>query len=440
MRGVEQIEQRQDPARAHRRRPDTLTGSLVILAVAILPFDGLRIILPLPELFDLTRHVLLLAIVASSVFGGAELRRQAPRGLMPPMIVAASALAALGALWFVLEPSRAAAVGFVAGYLPVLVAPAVWWCPPSRRQIDRLITVLMTVVLMTTAVGLLQQVVGPERLHSLGYEWNEHLRWSGGIFRTISTFNQPFPFAFFLATGLLVCVPVALAERSRRRSFVFLVSSPFVVAALLSTVVRASFLMVAAGFLVLIFLLREHRPALVVIPALVVAALVLASSPAFNSIDSGSTRLETWSETVPDALGSPWGSGLTEAGVAGQSEYLETVGSALGGIFDFSQGPRLERVQPDNQFVVTGATVGLLGVFAAVVALVATFTHGRRLAERDEANEVTVGLARGIAALVAGVAVAAMASTYFEIFPGSILLWLFVGLLPCLTSPSTPSR
>lgn len=439
MHSLERVDQRAQIARAHRRRPDTLTGSLVIVAVAVLPFDGLRLILPLPGQLDFARHLLVLAIVASAIFGGRELRQRAPRGLMPPTIVATAALAGLGVLWFALEPSQGAVVGFLAGYLPVLVAPAVWWCPPSQRQIDRLVTVFMTVVLITASVGLLQQLLGPERLNQLGYAWNDDLRFSGGLLRSISTFNQPFPFAFFLASGLLVCVPVALAERSRRRSFVFLIASPLVVGALLSTVVRTSFVMVAVGFVVMIVLLDEQRPALVVVPALVIGASVFFTSPMFNSTNSSETRINTWSETVPEALAAPWGNGLDEAGVGGQRQFVDLVADGPGGVFRYSQGPQIELAQPDNQFVVTAATVGLLGVFAAGVALLGTFSHGRRLARRPDANEVTAGLARGIAALAIGALVASVGSTYFEIFPTSIVLWAFVGLLPCLTSPSTPS-
>ncbi len=45
---------------------------------------------------------------------------------------------------------------------------------------------------------IVQQLVGSWTLVSWGYKWNLTVRTTGPFLRSFSSFNQPFPFAYFL--------------------------------------------------------------------------------------------------------------------------------------------------------------------------------------------------------------------------------------------------
>ena len=430
------------PSGAGAPSPSHPTGRLVLVLLALAPFDGLDIVLPLPAALGAWKQGLLALIVASTLLAarpshGVAATDERERRTIPASIVACVALLALAVGWFAVRPSGAGLLGLRANWLWVLLPLAIWARPLSARQRDRLVGIVLVTTLVTAAVGLVQQAVGPEALHRLGYEWNEHLRFAGGRFRSISTFNQPFPFAYHLATGLLVVLPVALAEPWRRRHRLFLLASPLVVLAMLTTVVRGALVMSLVG-LVAMVLLGERRVLLVLAPAVVVAAAGLAVARPFTSTTSLETRASTWSGDVPELVDRPLGQGLDASGVVAQARFVDE------GLpyddYTFSRGRESERLQPDSQFVVTGLTLGAPALVGLVVVLVGAAARARRASRDPDERPRDVALAVGLASAVVGAGAAMTVSTYLEVFPSNAEFWILIGVLACTTSSSKPSR
>ena len=186
------------------RRPQR--GVLVLAALA--PFDGLLLLVPHPPLADGWKEALVLATLAAAVL---RPDRVAPR-VRPGWLVALVGLALLGAGSAVFVGGTQALLGMKINFFYLLLLPILWRCPFTARDRDRLVTVLMVTGTITAVVGLWQQVVGGAALNDLGYAWNETIRTAGGLLRSFSTFNQPFPFGLFQMLVLLVA-GVGLFER-----------------------------------------------------------------------------------------------------------------------------------------------------------------------------------------------------------------------------------
>ena len=176
----------------------------LLLLAALVPFDGLLVLVPGAEVLSPWKEATVLAVLVATL-GRAQVRTRAtpgdrcragrgrPLGLL--VLGAASAAVVGGAvgIW-----------GLKIGYFYLLVPLILWRCPFDARERDLLVSVLMSTGAVCAAVGVAQQLVGPEALHALGYPYNETIRFSGGFMRSFSTFPQPFAFGLFLSLVLLV--------------------------------------------------------------------------------------------------------------------------------------------------------------------------------------------------------------------------------------------
>lgn len=267
---------------------------------------------------------------------------------------------------------------------------------------------------VTSAFGILPQLLGPERLHALGYEYNETIRYSGNILRSFSTFDQPFAFGFFVTLSLLIGIPQALSEPSRRRNRLFLLATPLLGLGVLSTFVRGAWLGLGVG---LVFLAsRRYRVLLLLIPhALIALALPPPdiSASAFSS-SSSKERTDSWVQHSDLVTNHPLGAGIGSAGSAS-----EKVAEAA--------GDDAKQYQPDNYYFKMLVELGVLGLWFLVLLLVFSFRSCReaatRLAGRDAA------LAEGVSATVLASAAAGMVATYLEIFPMDLFFWLLIGVV-----------
>lgn len=411
-------------------RPRPQRGVLAL--AALVPFHGLLLFVPDGARLAGWKEALVAATVVAALTAPAGARRSVA-GTMPPwgpplaLLVVAAALslpAADRAEW----PTGAKVMFFYA-----LLAAVQWRCPLDRRERDRLVTILMVTGVVTAVVGIGQQVVGPDRLAALGLEWGTALRTTGGRFRSISTFAQPFPFAFFVTLVLLVGGSVALADPHRRRNRLFLWAAPVLVAGLLTAFVRGAIVGLAAGALYLA--VTRHR-ALVhgAVAALVVALLLpVGLWRVLTSTSSLEARRDGWAHTVGLIVERPFGWGLGSVGSAAEKVHPDAVGAESFG-FERWALP----YHPDNQYVSTGLQVGVLGVWAMALLVVAAFRHARHRARN--AAGADAALAQGIAAIVVAAGVAALVASYWEIFPLDAYFWLLVGALPSIdrVSPSTP--
>lgn len=406
------------------RRPQR---TLLVLA-ALLPFDGLLLIVPHPGFVEGWKEGLVLGAVAVALLTG---RRRGPADAPLPAWVSplaalvalgvASALAGLAGLG---GGADGALVGLKVTFFFLLVPFVLWRCPFTATDRDRLVTILMGTAVIVSLVGIGQRVVGDEALVRLGYEYNTTIRFAGDQLRAVSTFNQPFPFAFYVVAVALVAVPIALTDRSRWRNRLFLAALPLLLLGVLASVVRAGLLAAAAGAA---WLLAVHGRSLLryALPALALGGVVLATAgAAFVSSDSLQERLDGWAAIVDEVAGSPFGDGIGTTGAAAEKAGAElTVGAAA--------TDEDAAYQPDNYYVKLLLELGPIGTWLFAAVLVLLVADGRRIraAALRAGRPADAAFAEGITAATIAAAVAATVSTYWEIFPVDVLFWMLQGVL-----------
>jgi putative inorganic carbon (HCO3(-)) transporter len=391
----------------------------VLLLAALVPFHGLLLIVPAPTVVSGWKEALVLVTLAATVVAPPQARAPAGRR-PPPWTLAVVGLVALGVLSAVVVGGLQAAVGMKTLFFYVLVTVAVWRCPLDAAERDRLVSVLMACGVITAVVGIAQQVVGGAVLNSLGYEYNSAIRTTGGMLRSFSTFNQPFGFGFFLMVVILVGLPVALADRGRRRNQAFLLALPVLGVALGFTFVRGAWIGVAVG---LAYLGSTRQPALLLtIPLGLVALLLLPQELAAPALSSSSSveRVESWRERASQMADAPLGTGVGASGSA--SEKV----AKLGGGDD--------RYQPDNYYFKVLLELGVLGLWLFLLLLGSLFFTARSAASRLGGRDGA--FAGGVAATVVAVAVASLVATYLEIFPMDVYFWLFAGVVAACVAES----
>jgi hypothetical protein len=410
----------------------------VLLLAALAPFSGLLLLVPHPPLVDLWSEALVAGTAVAALAAPAAARRQAG-GSLPGWVPALLALMAVGLLSAAAVGGTQAITGFKINYYYALLLPILWRCPLSARERDHLVSVLMGTGVLVALVGLWQQAVGQEALHDLGYEYNVTIRTAGGLLRSFSTFNQPFPFGLYLTLVLLVATPVALRELQRPRNALFLALTPVLILGMLSSIVRAAIAGLAVGGL---FLWRHRDRRLAhAVPVVLVVLLLLPPrvyGPLLSATSLGE-RSSGWAATFGEVLAAPFGNGIGASGSAAEKTALVVGGHQ--GIY-----------QPDNYYFKTLYELGPIGLWLFVLFLISVITCAVATSRAAWARAVTsdaerltarrdASLAAGIGASVLGACVASFVSTYFEIFPVDLFFWLLLGVLPSLhpASPSPPS-
>lgn len=390
----------------------------VLLLAALLPFDGLQAIIGFPAGW---KEGLVLITLAATFVAPAP-ARATPGRVLPSWAYVTAGLVALGAVSALLVGGTRGTVGLKVGYFFVLAAVIVWRCPLDARERDRLVTILMATGLVTAVFGIVQQVLGPERLVELGWDYNANVRFAGGFLRSFSTFDVNFPFALFLMLVVLVGVPSALEDVRRPRNRLFLYSLPVVALALASTVTRAPWLGLAVG-LAYVGVTR-YRPVLVsLVHALAIGTVALlllgGYTSTFLSASSTWERFDIWSQNVSEIAEHPLGAGIGATGSAAE-KALEVEGTDRA-------ADATDVVQPDNSYFKTTFDLGVIGLWLFVMLLVTAFTgaHGaaRRLTGSDAA------LASSVAALVLAAAFISFVATFFEVFPLDAYFWLLLGVV-----------
>lgn len=387
------------------RRPQR--GLLVLVALA--PFDGLLLVVPHPAAVEGWKEALVLLVLVAGALAPGSARGGPMR--RPDWAVAVGALVVLAVLSSFTVGLVQGAVGLKVGFFYVLVAVAAWRYPLDAAERDRLVSLLMGVGFITVLVGLGQQVVGPVRLFELGYEYNETIRFAGSQLRSFSTFNQPFPFAFFLTLVLLVGVPVALEGHRRLRNRLFLLSLPLFALALASTMVRGAWLALVVGGAFLAA--RRHRALfLLVPPALVLLAFLPTdlASPAFSSA-SAAERATSWRANLDRVVDRPLGAGVGATGAAAEK----------------AAGVGADTYQPDNYYMKVVLELGLGGLWLWGLVLAGGFVGARAVATRVEGPDAALAL--GVAASVIAVAAGSVVATYLEIFPMDLYFWLMLAVV-----------
>jgi hypothetical protein len=396
----------------------------VLALVALVPFDGLLLIIPHPEIAKSWKEGLVLATLAATFLAPPQAR--GPRGRrLPPLLTAVALLVLLGAVSAVWVRGQQGLTGFRIDFFYLLLAWAVWRCPIDAIERDRLVTILMTTGVVTALGGIAQQVVGASRLHALGYPYDSTIRTvgSGYYLRAFSSFNDPFSFAFFLMVVLLVCVPVALSDLQRRRNRLFLCALPIVGLGLMLTFVRGALLGLAVGWAYLG--LKRYRVLLVAFPFAVLALFYLPGGVTATVL-SGTTLAERgsgWQANLHQVVTHPLGVGIGSTGAAAQK--VATLQPGPSGLVAGNQA-----YTPDNYYFQTVYELGVLGLWLFVVVLVSAFGAARTVAARARGPDAAFAL--GVTAMVAGAAAASTVAAYFAFFPIDVLSWLLLGVVVTL--------
>jgi hypothetical protein len=385
----------------------------VLVLAALLPFDGLHQLVPFPPGWKEALVVLTL----TATFVAPPEARGTPGRKPPSWWVPTAGLLALALTSAVAVSATRGLVGLKIGFFYVLVAVIVWRCPFSARERDRLVTILMVAGFVTAVIGVVQQVLGPERLVELGWEYNTNVRFAGGYLRSFSTFDTNFGFALFLMMVVLVGVPSALHDLRRPRNVLFLLVLPVLGMALAFTVTRAAWLglTVGLGYLA-ITRLPPLRTVLVHGIVLGTVALLVAGgySSAFLSQASSDERFDLWRQNVGQLADHPLGVGVGASGSAAEKVQELTGGGD-------------EVFQPDNYYFKTALELGVLGLWLLLVLLVTAFAAAH--VAGGDSSGADAALASGVAALVLATAAVSTVATYLEVFPMDAYFWLLLGVV-----------
>ena len=405
----------------------------LLLVAALLPFDGLLAIVPGGDQVGAWKEVLLVGLLLAT-FLSPQAARRPPSARIPSALVGwvgpLLGLLTIGLVSTALDGGIVSLIGLKINFFYVLVPLVLWRCPLDRVERDRLVTVLMATGVVTAAFGLVQQVLGAERLNQMGFEYNTNIRFAGGLLRSFSTFTQPFSFALFVALVLLVCLPVALSDPRRTRNTLFLVATPLLAAGMAASVVRGAYVATLVGLVFLMF--WGYRGLVhVLVPGALLAGVLLSGAlgTAFFSASSLGQRATGWSLVWDRILTAPLGNGLGVTSSA--AEKALELGADPASVLTLGG----QAYQPDNYYVKTILELGPVGLFLFLLLGAATVYAAVWAARQSVGNDRA--LAAGVAASVLGAAAAATVSTYLEIFPLDFYFWLLLGVLLCYDTQST---
>jgi hypothetical protein len=405
----------------------------ILLLVALVPFDGLRLPLNIDGTIASWKEALALFTAACALLFGKKIADRA----RPDWFWWLVAFVVTAVVWFGIHQSKAAIWGLKLDFIYLTVAFAAWRCPLNAKDRDRFVSILMGVGIITAAYGVAQQVIGHQRLNELGYAYNTVLRFNGGFLRSISTFALPFSFGFFLMMVIVICLPVALSDLSRLRNQVFVVLTPLLVVGLLTSIVRTAALGLVVG-LVYIGYRRFRSVFAVLVPLALIALFFIPGSSAVKALSSDSTKARSanWTENLNAIVEHPLGLGVGETGAAKARSYGQTPeeqAAAFG--IDLSQPdtdvytPVLGGngvYQPDNYYIKTVIELGLLGLWFLIRLLIGAFRESRRLERSLDPVDAALGI--GITAYLAASVFSMFFSTYLELFPMDFYFWLLLGM------------
>lgn len=397
----------------------------VILFSAMLPFDGLVRTLG-PGWAAPWKQVVILGLLVATFVCPAS-ARATERRRFPQWVFVFAALFGLGLLSAVSQDRNTALVGLRLSYFSAILGYVVWRCPLGRRERDWIVTVFMALGTITAFVGMWQQAVGHEYLHSLGYAYDDNIRFTTGLtLRSFSTFDLPFAFGFYLMLTILIGLPMALAEPRRLRNRLFFLSLPLLSVALLFTFVRGAMLGLAIGLLYLAF--HRHKILVYGIPLVLLAAIFIPSganvTDAVFSSSSFQDRTLSWTDRVDRFAENPFGTGIGTTGAAAEKAAKLNY-----------QDPNATYV-PDNAWLKVMFELGVFGLWIFVVMLVSILIATREAERRSQG--IDCDFISGVTAQLLAIMTAAIVATYFELSPMDPLFWLMISIVATMAPESAP--
>jgi putative inorganic carbon (hco3(-)) transporter len=398
----------------------------ILILCVLLPFDGMLKALG-PGFLNPWKQVLILGLLILTFLCPPEARAQEKRK-MPTWIWPFAVLLAMGLLSAVFVDTNTALTGLRLSYFSAIIGLTIWRCPLNRRERDHIVTIFIVLGIVTSLVGIWQQAVGHEYLHSLGYEYEDNIRFTSGMtLRSFSTFNLPFSFGFYLMLVILIALPMALAEPKRLRNKVFFLSLPLLSVGLLFSFVRGAMLGLAIGLLYLAF----HRYKLLVygIPIVLVAALFIpsganVSNAVFSSTSLGA-RTVSWDDRIDQFAESPlFGTGIGTTGAAAEKAA-----------FLNNQDPDAT-YYPDNSWLKVAFELGVFALWFFFLWLISVFLYTRKAERRVEG--IDKDFISGVTAQLLAIMVSALVATYLELAPMDQLFWVMITVVATMAPQLQP--
>lgn len=397
----------------------------VLLLAGLVPLHGLLVLVPLPGVVSGWKEGLVVFTVLCAWLRRPRQVPGSPARVFVPWWPAAAVFVVFGSVSAFATFGIVGLFGIKVTFFYVLLVVVMWLAPFDARDRDHLVSVLMGMGVFTSVVGIAQLVAGPAALVSLGYEYGTQVRTSGGLLRTFSTFNLPFPFGLYVMLALLVGGAIALADPRRRRNLLFLCASPMMVVAMSSSIVRGAILGLAVGVIYLIAVRFRYLAAPFALAALAVAVtvpFVPKITSVFFSSSSLGQRGDGWANIIASILIHPFGTGLGSSGSA--ADRISTAEGAA-----FTRSGLSTNYQPDNYYVKALLELGPIGLWAVVALLVTSLLWCTRLSRALPGNDGALAL--GVGASIVAAMFASLVSTYFEIFPIDVYFWLLLGVVGC---------
>lgn len=418
------------------RRPQV---GLLVLA-ALTPLDGLSVLLPAGTVPAWWKEAIVALTLVISVVAP---QRWPRRRLNLPWWPAIAALVVVGSISGFIAFGALAVLPIKITFFYISIVVILWRAPFSVLDRDRLVTIMLGVGVLNATYGVMQQVIGENGLVDLGYRYGQEVRSAGSVLRSFGTFNQPFPYALYLMMTILVVLAVTLADPRRQRSRVFFWCLPLLIAGMALSVVRASYVGLVAGLLLLgIIRYRSVLYALAGTAAVAIPVALVVIPPAtlgtVFSPKSYQTRIEGWATIWQSITAHPFGQGLGASGSAaekltsGSIQLPEHLRTRIDGATAFAFGLPY---QPDNYYVKLLIELGPIGLWLFILFLCSVVASSIYTTRRA-VSEIDAALAAGIGAVVVAAGVASFVSTYLEIFPLDVYLWLLVGTLACIPCTS----
>ncbi len=398
----------------------------ILILTLLLPFDGMLKALG-PGWTNPWKQVLILALLALTFICPPEARAQEHRKL-PSWVIPFGGLLVLGLVSALFVDWNTALVGLRLSYFSALIGISIWRCPLDRRERDQLVTIFVAMGIVTALVGVWQQIVGHEYLASLGYLYEDNIRFTSGFqLRSFSTFNLPFSFGFYLMLVILIALPMALAEPKRLRSKIFFLSLPLLSIGMLLSFVRGAMLGLAIGLLYLAF--TRYKILVYGIPLVLVAALFIPSganvSNAVFSSTSFQARTVSWGDRLNLFAENPVvGTGIGTTGAA--AEKAATINN---------QDPNAT-YYPDNSWLKVAFELGIFGLWLLVIMLVSIFLYTRSVSRK--VSGIDVDFVSGVAAELLAIMVGALVATYLELSPMDQLFWVMIAIVATMAPQIAP--
>jgi hypothetical protein len=397
----------------------------VLLLAAAVPLNGLLFLVPLPGVASGWKEGLVLFTLGCAWIRRVRGRSRNDPPLLMPWWPAAALFIVLGTVSALATFGLVGVFAIKVTFYYVLLIAIMWMAPFDAKDRDDLVSILMGMGVFTSIVGIAQLLAGPAALVSLGYEYGTQVRTSGGLLRTFSTFNLPFPFGLYVTMALLVGGAVALADPQRRRNMWFLIASPMMVVAMASSIVRGAILGLVVGVIYLIAIRFRFLAAPLAVAAAAVAVVVPfvpKITAVFFSSSSLGQRGDGWNNIIASILVHPLGTGLGSSGSA-----ADRISTASG--TSFTQDGLSTNYQPDNYYVKAALELGPIGLWAVIALLVAALLWCTRLSRALPGRDGALAL--GVGASIVSAMFASLVSTYFEIFPLDVYFWLLLGVVGC---------